>query len=121
MTTATQHAPRATRETSGEAFRTIGNKGLSAEMRKVLDICLAAQRNGAQDLSGREVQVRYEAYYSQTSGKVVRKDMSSISGRINDLVTAGRLERLPLKRQCSISGESIMPVRVPAMQSRLVY
>lgn len=81
---------------------------------KIHDICVAAQRNGYDDLSGKEIQARYELLYGR------RIEASSVSSRVNNLVTAGRLERVQQVRPCSVTGRDIHPVRVPMKQVRLV-
>lgn len=81
----------------------------------VLDIVVAAVRNGAIDMSLREI--------AQTFTKVHRKpiDVGTVSARVTALVDAGRLVRLPGSvRACSISGKTVSPVTVPATQVRLI-
>ena len=104
-----------TSQASAQAFGTIGNAGLKTSADKVFDICLAAQRNGIDDLSGREIQARYELLHGK------RIDSGTVSARVNALVAAKRLERLTFSRACSVTGRDIYPVRVPATQARLVY
>lgn len=101
-------------DTSALALGRIGLPTLKTENDKIADICLAAQRNGCDDLSGKEIQARYELLYGK------RIDASAVSARVNALVTAHRLERSTITRACSITGQDIHPVRVPAVQSRLV-
>lgn len=81
---------------------------------QIHDVVAAALRNGAKDVSMREVQdVLWRVH-----GK--RVDMSSISGRVNDLVAAKRLVRdTEHARPCQISGREIHPLSVPAQQGRL--
>ena len=81
---------------------------------QIHDICVTAQRNGHDDMSGKEIQERYEAIYGK------RIDASSVSARINNLVAAHRLVRLETQRPCRITGRDIHPVRVPLTQARLV-
>lgn len=81
---------------------------------KIHDICVAARRNGYDDLSGKEIQARYELLYGQ------RIEASSVASRVNNLVTAGRLERATHVRPCAVTGRDIHPVRVPMKQARLV-
>lgn len=104
----------ATSQTSAQAFAAVGLKTLKHEQDRVHDICLSAQRNGYADLSGREIQVRYELQYGK------RIDAGSVSARISALIAAGRLERLPDVRVCSVTGRDVHPVRVPISQARLV-
>jgi hypothetical protein len=66
-----------------------------------------------QDLSGREIQARYAMTHS---GKTI--DTGTISARVNSLIAAGLLERLP-ERRCSITNKSVGPVRAVAHQTRM--
>lgn len=99
---------------SAQAFAQVGNVVLKTEADKILDICLGAQRNGAQDLSGREIQARYELLYGK------RIDSGTVSARVNALILAGRLKRSQISRACSVTGRDIYPVLVLMAQTRLV-
>ena len=107
-------APTTSAGTSAQSLRAIGLHGFKSSADKVFDICLAAQRNGAADLSLSEIRSRYELQHSH------RFDLSSVSGRVSNLVSAGRLERLSIARPCSVTGRNILPVRVPMVQTRLM-
>lgn len=100
--------------TSAQALAAIGQRTVMNLQDRIHDICVAAQRNGMDDLSGKEIQERYERLYSK------RIDASSVSARINNLISAKRLERLTTVRPCRVTGHDIHPVRVPATQARLV-
>lgn len=100
--------------TSAKALSAIRAPELKQLQDKIHDICVAAQRNGYDDLSGKEIQARYELLYGQ------RIEASSVASRVNNLVTAGRLERLQQVRPCTVTGHDIHPVRVPMKQARLV-
>lgn len=100
--------------TSAASLQDIGLGNIKTLQDQVLDICWIAQRGGAKDLSLREIQVRYESKYGR------RLDVSSISGRVHNLVLASRLERLENARACSVTGRQILPVRIPMTQARLV-
>ena len=99
-----------THQTSAQAFSSLGNMVLKTEADKILDICVGAQRNGAHDMSGREIQQRYEFLYGR------RID----SGTVNALILAGRLKRSSIARACSVTGRDIYPVLVLMAQTRLV-
>lgn len=101
--------------TSAVALQALGNVAHKTSLDKIFDICLAAQRNGADDLSGKEIQSKYELLYGQ------RIDAGTVSARVNNLVTAKRLERSRTARACAVTGRDIYPVRVPATQVRLFY
>ena len=60
-----------------------------------------AMRAGCQDVSMREVQARLMAAHG------LRLDLSTISGRVNELVAAGRLLRSKTTRPCSVTGQGI--------------
>ncbi len=102
-----------TNQASAQAFAQVGNMTLKTESDKIHDICVAAQRNGAQGLSGREIQHQYELIYGK------RIDAGTVSARVNALILAGRLKRSSVARMCSITGRDIYPVAVPATQARL--
>jgi len=82
--------PSTTSHTSAQALAALGNTGKKIMLDQIEDICLAAQRNGADDLSGKEIQQRYELQYGK------RIESSTVAGRVNDLVTVRRLERLTM-------------------------
>jgi hypothetical protein len=103
-----------TAQTSAQALNALGPRNVKRKLDQIHDICIAAQRNGRGDMSGKEIQHQYEFVHAQ------RIDASIISARVNDLIAAGRLERCAIARMCLITGREIHPVRVPATQSRLV-
>ena len=114
---ATSHADvvvRPSRHISATARDQVGMGALRGQQRDVLDIVIAAHRNGVDDLSGREIQARYRTTYP---GKDI--DTGTVSARVNSLVAAKLLERCP-ERLCSITGKTVGPVRAVAQQSRLV-
>ena len=100
--------------TSAASLQGMGLGNIKTLQDQVLDICWIAQRGGAKNLSLREIQKRYELKYSR------RLDISSISGRVHNLVVANRLERLEQSRECSVTGRQILPVCIPMTQARLV-
>jgi hypothetical protein len=65
------------------------------------DVVADAMRSGCSDVSMREVQARLMTTYD------LRLDLSTISGRVNELVAAGRLIRSQATRPCSVTGQSI--------------
>ncbi len=90
---------------SAHALHTLGKKRVSERAKRILDICIAAQKSGARDLTGREIQARYELQYG---GRI---DSGTVSARLRELQLADRLVRLP-DRLCLISGLKVSPVRV---------
>lgn len=95
-----------TRHTSAEAFGKVGIRRLKWIQDELESICLAAHACGLPDLSLREIQCRYEETHQR------RIEMSTVSSRINALVTSTRLVRDGVCRLCSITGRTISPVRV---------
>ena len=101
-----------THHTSAQAKDALGNKGVARRDSEILNIVLAACRNGIADLSGKEIQQRYEYEHSK------RIDASTISGCLTRLVSAKRLER-STPRNCVVTGFNIVPVRAVVQQTRL--
>ena len=95
--------------TSALALDAMGLRTLARSNRAIFDICVGAQRNGACDLSLREIQQRYERIYSK------RIDVSCV----HSLIEAGWLHRRAEPRACSITGRSVLPVFAPEKQARL--
>ena len=103
-----------TADTSRESYSRIAPKVLARRQRDVLDIVLGLQRNGAVDVSRREIQASYERVHGK------RIDMSSVASSVHALLAAGRLYSAPKARECSITGKTICPVAVAATQAGLV-
>lgn len=103
-----------TADTSRESYSRIAPKTLARRQREVFDIVLGLQRNGAVDVSRREIQASYERVHGK------RIDMSSVSSSVHALVSAGRLYSVPKLRECVVTGKTICPVAAPATQERLV-
>lgn len=99
--------------TSGQAFAALRPPDIKHKLDRICDICLAAQRNGYDDLTRKEIQARYEMLYG------CRIDASSVSSSVNNLIIGKRLERAPV-RCCTVTGNEVEPVRVPYTQARLV-
>ena len=115
MQTQTQPTPDARYQvnTSAVAFEALGNKGRQNMHTKIIDICIGAQKHGIPDLTASEIADRYHTAH----GKKVKD--GSMAGRISELVTAKRLERMDA-RICTSSASLARPVRVPMTQARLV-
>ena len=105
--------PLPSKQVSAIARDQLGTASLKGQQRDVLDIVLAAARNGVADLSGREIQARYRTTFP---GKDI--DTGTVSARVNSLIAAKLLERCP-DRLCSITGKTVGPVRPVAQQTRL--
>lgn len=103
-----------TADTSAASFDIERPRWQASKQKQLFDIVLGAQRNGAADMSMRELQAAYERLHSK------RIDMSSVSSCCNGLVTAGRLVRATGVRACLVTGRDILPLSVPAKQAGLV-
>lgn len=101
--------------TSAKALAAIPLPKLKQLQDQIHDICLAAQRNGYDNLTRKEIQSRYELLYGR------RIEASTVASRVNNLVAAGRLAEGP-KRMCSVSetGNIVGTVFVPMKQVRMV-
>lgn len=99
--------------TSAQAFAALRLPDLKQLQDKIHDICIAAQRNGYDDLTRKEIQARYELQYG------TRIEASTVSSRVNNLVTAQRLVKGP-DRVCTVTGNEVGTVLVPMKQARLV-
>lgn len=104
------------RSTSAQSLGAMSVAGLKTLQDYIWDICSQAQQGGAKDLSMREIQVKYEKKYFPR-----RLDISSISGRVHNLILADRLERLEKSRACGVTGRQILPVRVPMKQAGMGF
>jgi len=101
--------------TSARSRAVLGLVKEKSQADKVWDIVRGFCRAGGADLSLREIQQRFNLAYG------VWLDVSSISARVNALVTAKRLMRSSGVRKCSVSGVDIHPVFVLlSQQDRLV-
>ena len=96
-------------------MRQLGNSIMKSQGDKVMDICQAAQRNGALDLTRKEIKFQWELQYG------IRVEDSTVARVVNGLVTAERLVVLSCPRQCAITGKTVEALRVPLAQTRLIY
>ena len=102
--------------TSSESFNQISLRSRKMQHDVIHGIVVAACRNGKPDLTLREIAMLYERQESK------RIDVGTVSARVNDLVAAKRLLRLPCSEQpCSITGKLVHPVTVPITQDRFAY
>lgn len=98
------------RDTSIDAYHSISNTYKATVCDSIYKI--VAESKVA--LSLREIQSRYNDLYTANI------DVSTVSGRVNELIVANRLERTAAVRKCSFSGKSVHPVSVVPVQMRLV-
>lgn len=101
-------------DTSIQSFQALGLRTQKSHMDLIESVVRNACRAGQVDISMREIQ------------QVLRRDVgleldvSSISGRVNNLVLGKRLLRSENARKCTVSGRDIKPLSVPMVQGRLV-
>jgi len=98
------------RTTSIDAYHGIGN----AYKATVCDSIYSIVAESKSALSLREIKSRYNDLFDANI------DVSTVSGRVNELVAANRLERTAPVRKCNFSGKTIHPVSVVPFQMRLV-
>lgn len=102
--------------TSRESLSKISLPERQTTTAKIEAVVITAMRNGAPDLSMREIQAAFEAQHGR------RIDLCFISARINELVAAKRLDRNKMiTRPCSLSNSPIHPITAPAQQQRMFY
>lgn len=103
-------------DTSRGALAKISPRGRMTASSQIEAIVANACRAGAKGLSMQEIQEPLE----QALGR--RVDMSTISARVNELVSAKRLLRdIANPRVCSKSGAMIHPLSVAPKQVRAFY
>lgn len=101
-------------DTSREAIA-----GMSMHRRKLLldEVAIAIEQllqAGSKDVSMREIQRHMELHMGR------RVDVSSISGRVNELEAAKRVHRdRQLTRPCKVTGKGVHPLTVPPEQRRM--
>lgn len=105
--------PARVSDTSAQAYQQLGWLTVGTQTRTIFDIVVAAQRNGAADMTRREIWHEYE----RITGK--RIDPGTIAARVKNLIDAGRLISSQDRRICSVSGITVAPVFVPEKQARL--
>ena len=103
------HAPR----TSAQALRQISNSKRKTLCDMIVDVVTQAQRKGAKDMSMREVQAALNEAY----GRWV--DLSTISGRVTELMAGNRVQRTTKPRPCTISKALVQALSVPMQQASL--
>jgi hypothetical protein len=100
--------------TSRESISEFSGRDRKHQIDVIFDVVAAACRNGAQDISLQEIAYTYELVHGK------RIDVGTVSGRVNALVTAKRLVRLPCsERRCTRSNKMVHPVTVAAQQARM--
>lgn len=97
-------------DTSIDAYHSIGNAYKATVCDSIYSIVAESQAA----LSLREIQSRYNDLFDANI------DVSTVSGRVNELVTANRLERTTPVRKCNFSGKTVHPVSIVPVQLGLV-
>ena len=97
-------------DTSIDCYHSMGNMYKATICNIICSIVATANES----LSLREIQAKYNGFFNANI------DVSTVSARVNELVTAGRLERTAPVRKCNFSGKTIHPVSVVPVQLRLV-
>lgn len=91
-------------ESSLDAYADLQSSGKSGKQSEVIMSKLSANRN----YSLREIQV------------LTGYEINVISGRVNDLKKSGVLVETSFKRNCSVTGKLIQPVKLPSLQLDLL-
>ena len=101
-------------QSSIEAHRKMSNGRRKSKSDLIESVVVVAMRTGAADLSMREIQAGLQSRFD------MRLDLSTISARVNELVTAGRLLRdKTYTRPCLVTGVGVHPVSAPLEQVRM--
>lgn len=104
-----------TTDTKSDALRSVRLSDRSRQALAIEDIVRRfAPDNEHRNLSGREIQYHYERAHAK------RIEMSTVAGRVNDLVAASRLVRATKPRACSVTGNLVMPVYLAQSQLKIV-
>ena len=97
-----------------EAHSRLSNTKRKSKSDLIESVVVVAMRSGAVDLSMREIQAGLQSRFE------MRLDLSTISARVNELVTAGRLLRdKNYTRPCRVTGVGVHPVCAPLEQVRM--
>ena len=105
-----------TAPTSAQSYASISNPQRKTQHDEIFDIVLAACRNGAPDMTDREIADTYERIYSR------RIERGTVSARVKAMLDGGRLVSLEgAQRQCVHTKKLVRTVTVPAHQERMFY
>lgn len=96
------------------ALQDLGLKRRETLSHKVYAVIAQAVSEGSANMSAREAQALFEQHHR------VRVEMSTLSGIINNLIQAQRLQRILDPRVCIVTGRLIQPVKPVPKQGRLV-
>lgn len=103
-------------DTSRDALKRISTAARMSILERIESVVTDSGRRGVRDMSAREIRDKIEA----DTGR--RIELSTITARVNELVTAGRLQRDPAyTRACTVTGQQIHPLRAVPKQTRAFY
>jgi hypothetical protein len=103
----------AVQDTSIAAFHQLPGLGLKTQQDRIFDIVADYCKRPGKDLSLNEIKRLHRAIHGDI-------ELSTISARVNALVSAGRLERREDIRKYAITGAGIHAVRLPVRQLELI-
>lgn len=107
--------PLPTLDAQVAALQGMGLIGLKTRADDIYLIVATACKNGADDLTGREIQALYERRYGR------RIESGTISARVSELLAAQRILRRAQTRLCTVTRKVAAPVYVVMKQTRMVY
>ncbi len=107
--------PLPTLDAQVAALQGMGLIGLKTRADDIYLIVATACKNGADDLTGREIQALYERRYGR------RIESGTISARVSELLAAQRILRRPQTRLCTVTRKVAAPVYVVMKQTRMVW
>ncbi|ABM37569.1 hypothetical protein [Polaromonas naphthalenivorans] len=82
-------------DTSAQALIDLGEVVLNKLQGEIFDLVLAHRRRGIADMTGAEIRDAWEVVHAPA-----RLEKGTVSGRVRELITMGRLVRSPNKREC---------------------
>lgn len=100
-------------DTSIESFYSLGNSKIKTQSDRIFDVIESHCKRTNRDASLNEIKKLYRATHHQDI------ELSTVSARVNALVSSGRIQRLESTRHCAITKKSIHPVRLPVKQAEL--
>jgi hypothetical protein len=103
---------------SREALASLSAKKLGERQRQIVDVLRELQRLGQPNATLTEIAEAYNRMYSPK----VPMHSGKVSGRISELIAAGRVARVgeAQARACSVTGSTCQPVYLVAQQEALV-
>ena len=107
--------------TSAQSLAAVGQRTEKSDMDAIEKVIRNACRAGAKDISGREIQAVLRATRHEGHGmSESAMEAGGISARVSKLLAAGRVQRDPEKRKCTVTQRPINPLSMPMVQARLL-